>query len=85
MSNKPLLIDTDVHNGIKSPTDLLPYLSKVWNSQWLASGTGLGQPYYSPVGVLRKDAVPDDGSTSGSGNGYISQRKSNQSELFAGS
>lgn len=66
MNNRTLLIDTDVHNGIKNPKDLLPYMQNVWHTQWLASGTALGQPYYSPVGVLRRDAKPDDDSISGS-------------------
>lgn len=63
---KPLLIDADVHNGIKNREDLLPYLPKAWHQQWLASGTGVGQPFYSPVGVLRRDAVPDSGGNPGS-------------------
>lgn len=67
----PLLIDTDVHNGIKRREDLLPYLPKVWHEQWLSQATGLGQPFYSPVGVLRQDAVPEDGSLPGSDPGYL--------------
>lgn len=63
---KNLLIDTDIHNGMKSNKDLLPYLSKVWHEQWLGQRTGLGQPYYSQVGVLRRDAIPDSGGGSGS-------------------
>ncbi|CAN7443017.1 amidohydrolase family protein [Paenibacillus sp. LjRoot56] len=61
-----MLIDTDVHNGIRDPQDLLPYMDKPWHKQWIGVGTGVGQPYYSPVGVLRRDAIPDDGGSSGS-------------------
>ncbi|OXM84424.1 amidohydrolase family protein [Paenibacillus rigui] len=63
---KPLLIDTDVHNGIQHPNDLLPYMEKPWHKQWIGAGTGVGQPYYTPVGVLRRDAIPEDGGLSGS-------------------
>ncbi|MGG1519341.1 amidohydrolase family protein [Paenibacillus oryzisoli] len=63
---KLMLIDTDVHNGIRHPQDLLPYLDKPWHKQWIGGGSGVGQPYFSPVGVLRRDAVPDRGGHSGS-------------------
>ncbi|TBL76055.1 amidohydrolase family protein [Paenibacillus thalictri] len=65
-SRRAPLIDTDVHNGIKNPRDLLPYLDKPWHQQWIGGGTGVGQPFFTPVGVLRKDAVPDQGGISGS-------------------
>ncbi|WP_127587503.1 amidohydrolase family protein [Paenibacillus koleovorans] len=68
---KPLLIDADVHNGIRDPRDLLPYLDKPWHKQWIGGGTGVGQPYYSPVGVLRKDAIPDEGGSPGSHPAYM--------------
>jgi predicted TIM-barrel fold metal-dependent hydrolase len=65
-TDKPNLIDTDVHNGMKGNEELLPYLAKPWHNQWLATGTGVGSPYYSTVGVIRKDAEPDSGGASGS-------------------
>ncbi len=69
--DRPTLIDADIHNGIKDPRDLLPYLAKPWHQQWLGGGSGVGQPYYSPVGVLRKDAIPDAGGFSGSDPAYM--------------
>jgi predicted TIM-barrel fold metal-dependent hydrolase len=59
------LIDTDIHNTI-NPPDLLPFLPKVWHSQWLAKGSGGGSIYYSPIGYQRRDAVPDEGGLPGS-------------------
>jgi uncharacterized protein len=70
-SDRPTLIDADIHNGIKHASDLLPYLAKPWHQQWLAAGSGVGQPYYSPVGVLRRDAIPDAGGFSGSDPAYM--------------
>ncbi|WP_309120287.1 amidohydrolase family protein [Paenibacillus sp.] len=67
----PALIDADIHNVMKDPRDLLPYLAKPWHKQWLATGTGVGTPYYSTVGVLRRDAVPDDGGPPGSDPAYV--------------
>ncbi|WP_317890090.1 amidohydrolase family protein [Paenibacillus sabuli] len=67
----PGLIDTDVHNDFAAREDLLPYLPKVWHAQWLAVGTGVGSPYYSPVGVLRRDAGPERGGPPGSDPHYL--------------
>lgn len=61
MSEAPRLIDTDLHNAMADPKDLLPFLPKVWHQQWLEDGFGLGGKAWTPVGVLRKDAVPDNG------------------------
>ncbi|CAG7598438.1 hypothetical protein PAESOLCIP111_00225 [Paenibacillus solanacearum] len=66
MSNRPKLIDTDVHNAIAKSKDLLPYLPRVWHEQWSGSGAGATYGWYSPVGVMRKDAVPDGGGPPGS-------------------
>ncbi len=41
-TESPILIDTDIHNIMKNPHDLLPYLAKPWHSQWLTTGTGVG-------------------------------------------
>src|SRR5690554_1007204 len=65
------LIDTDIHNGFKDPRDLLPFLAKPWHKQWLSHGSGVGSPYYSTVGVLRRDAIPDNGGSSGSDPAYM--------------
>ncbi|CAH1191443.1 hypothetical protein PAECIP111891_00005 [Paenibacillus allorhizoplanae] len=64
--NKPNIIDTDVHNAIAHSRDLLPYLPKAWHSYWLSAGPGYGGGWHSPVGVMRKDAVPDGGGIPGS-------------------
>jgi predicted TIM-barrel fold metal-dependent hydrolase len=66
MSEAPKIIDADVHNAIASPKDLLPFLPKVWHAQWMAVGPGYGGGWYSPIGVMRKDATPDNGGSPGS-------------------
>lgn len=66
MEKAPRLIDADVHNAIRDRKDLLPFLPKVWHEQWLSQGIGVGNPYWSPVGVLRKDATPPQGGEPGS-------------------
>ncbi|MBP1994295.1 amidohydrolase family protein [Paenibacillus eucommiae] len=66
MKDVPVLIDTDVHNALRSAKDLLPFLPKVWHSQWISSGIGVGAVYTSPIGGSRKDAVPEQGGSPGS-------------------
>lgn len=66
MQSESFIIDADVHNTIGKLKDLLPYLPKVWHQQWMESGIGVHGQYYSPVGVLRQDAVPDSGGPAGS-------------------
>ncbi|WJH34917.1 hypothetical protein N6H14_01775 [Paenibacillus sp. CC-CFT747] len=66
MRADPFIIDADVHNTLGRLKDLVPYLPKVWHQQWLESGIGVHGQYYSPVGVLRQDAVPDSGGPAGS-------------------
>ncbi len=61
------IIDCDVHNAFRSYTDLLPYLPDVWKPRVTEAGFGgVGPGYFSPVGVMRRDARPDDGSPEGS-------------------
>ncbi len=61
------IVDCDVHNAFRSYTDLHPYLSDVWKPRVTAGGFGgAGTGYFSPVGVMRRDAQPDDGSPPGS-------------------
>lgn len=55
------IIDTDVHNAFRHREDLLPFLPAEWHKQWCATGVGIGSLYYSPVGVIRRDATPDSG------------------------
>lgn len=66
MNPRPKLIDADVHNAIAKSKDLLPYLPRVWHEQWSSTGAGSTGGWYSPVGVMRKDAVPDRGGAPGS-------------------
>ena len=55
------LIDSDVHNALASPNDLLPFLSGYWREEVKARGMNIPHAgYVSPVGVLREDARPDD-------------------------
>jgi predicted TIM-barrel fold metal-dependent hydrolase len=61
MSEAPRIIDTDVHNQIADPKELLPFLPKVWHQQWLESGVGVTGKAFTPVGVYRKDANPAEG------------------------
>jgi predicted TIM-barrel fold metal-dependent hydrolase len=61
------IVDADVHNAFRAYTDLLPYLPEVWRARVTAAGFGgVGPGYFSPVGVMRRDARPDDGSPEGS-------------------
>ncbi len=61
-----LIVDCDVHNAIRDPRDLLPFLPRAWHEQWLATRVGVGAVYYSPVGVMRRDASPPEGGPPGS-------------------
>jgi predicted TIM-barrel fold metal-dependent hydrolase len=61
------IIDCDVHNAFRSYDDLHPYLSDVWKPRVTKAGFGgTGPGYFSPVGVMRRDAKPDDGGPEGS-------------------
>lgn len=66
MGEKPTLIDADVHNAIATPSDLLSHLPKVWHDHWLTVGPGYQGGWYSPIGVMRKDANPEGGGIPGS-------------------
>ena len=66
MSESFKVIDVDVHNE-QNDSALVPYLPEPWKSRVAASGIGMaGSGYYSPVGVLRRDAVPPGGGKAGS-------------------
>jgi len=61
------LIDCDVHQSFRTARDLAPYLSEPWKSRYEDGGPGFGSSgYYSEVGVMRRDAVPNDGGPAGS-------------------
>lgn len=66
MSEAPKLVDTDVHNAVRDLEEFLPFLDEVWHEQWLESGVGVANVYHSPIGVMRDDAVPEDGGSPGS-------------------
>jgi predicted TIM-barrel fold metal-dependent hydrolase len=59
--SQPIIIDADVHHGLRNNRDLLAYLPRVWHDQWLEMGIGVAGVYYSPVGVTRRDASPPNG------------------------
>ncbi|WP_238392330.1 amidohydrolase family protein [Paenibacillus antri] len=61
MLNGMVVVDTDVHNAMKTKYDILPYLPKAWHEEWLEMGMGIARQYYSVVGGARKDANPDTG------------------------
>ncbi len=56
-----VIVDTDVHNGMKSNRDLLPYLPKEWHDEWLEMDLGIAWQYYPVVVGSRKDAMTDEG------------------------
>ncbi|CAG7622147.1 hypothetical protein PAESOLCIP111_02397 [Paenibacillus solanacearum] len=60
------IIDTDVHQSLRSKKDLLEYLPKVWHDPFMMHGIGLSNLFPTPIGVDRKDALPDGGGPAGS-------------------
>lgn len=81
------LVDCDVHPSMRRGLeDLDPYLTTPWRRRigTGASGPGSGDAhreqvsiprnllYVNPAGVLRRDAIPPDGSAPGSDPGYVS-------------
>lgn len=65
------IIDADVHNAFKRRSDLLPYLPRTWHEQWLMMEVGVPVIYYSPMGVMRRDATTYDGDPPGSDPHYL--------------
>lgn len=66
MTEEFKVIDTDVHNE-QPDSALIPYLKEPWRSRVEKSGVGFAYSgYYSPVGVMRKDAIPPNGGKAGS-------------------
>ncbi|MGZ9583664.1 amidohydrolase family protein [Paenibacillus marinisediminis] len=60
------IIDADIHNE-QEDSALVPYLPEPWRSRVAASGIGYsGSGYYSPIGVMKKDAIPPGGGRAGS-------------------
>jgi predicted TIM-barrel fold metal-dependent hydrolase len=60
------IIDTDVHYSMTGKKELLEFLPKYWHERYLAHGIGLANLFPTPIGVSRKDAVPDEGGPAGS-------------------
>jgi uncharacterized protein len=63
------IIDCDLHQRTRSPRDLFPYLSKVYQERIELFDTGLSQRVGYPNGGdrgYRSDSWPDDGSVAGS-------------------
>ncbi|WP_168122135.1 amidohydrolase family protein [Paenibacillus sp. HB172176] len=69
--NHSKVIDCDVHNEFKSHEDLLPYLQQPWKRMVSEFGLRLPFMYNSPIGVLRKDAIPPNGGSPGSDPHYM--------------
>ncbi|ANE46548.1 amidohydrolase [Paenibacillus swuensis] len=65
------VIDCDVHNEFTDHMDLVPYLKEPWKSQVAQFGLRIPFTYASPIGVLRKDAVPPNGGVPGSDPEYM--------------
>lgn len=64
-------IDCDIHQRIKGPKDLYPYLSKSWQKDIDEFGlrlttTGSGGYLNGGTGGYREDSYPDDGTMAGS-------------------
>jgi predicted TIM-barrel fold metal-dependent hydrolase len=57
-TERPLFIDTDVHNAVP---DLLPYLPRAWHAHWRTLGLGGSTNYFNPRGVARRDVTPPNG------------------------
>lgn len=71
VSEAPRLIDTDIHNTLRDREDLIPYLPKVFHQQFREVGFELGGKPFSPVGLVRKDAVPPNGGNPASDPKYL--------------
>jgi len=66
------IIDVDVHNQLRGPGDLLPYLAEPWRSRVAEFGIGMpDRGYPSPIGVLRKDCIPPAGGPPASDPDYL--------------
>ncbi|MFW6058759.1 MAG: amidohydrolase family protein [Phycisphaeraceae bacterium] len=61
---RPLtLIDCDVHQTWRDASELTPYLDPYFAQVGVRMP---GSPYFSPIGVARRDAAPDEGGPAGS-------------------
>lgn len=66
------IIDTDIHNTLKTGEDLYPFLPSYWVSRLKTYGyPPTPSCYQSPVGVMRVDAVCPDGGKPASDPAYL--------------
>lgn len=66
------IIDIDVHNALKSPRDLQPYLPDSWKTHIAESGLGIpGLGYYNPLGFSRQDSKPPSGAPAASDPDFV--------------
>lgn len=70
-ARSPRLIDADVHQALRSPRDLLPYLPEGLHHR---SINPPGAGYHNPHGVMRRDAAAPDGGAPGSDPELIRQQ-----------
>lgn len=71
INSQAKIIDCDVHNEMASHMELVPYLQEPWKKMVAEFGFRIPFMYSSPIGVLRKDAVPPGGGTPGSDWKYV--------------
>ncbi|MDF2718784.1 MAG: amidohydrolase [Paenibacillus sp.] len=62
------IIDVDVHNQLRSPRDLQPYLRQPWKSQGIALPSS---GYPSPISMLRPNCTPPGGGPAASDAEYL--------------
>ncbi len=61
MSHKYRIIDTDIHNTV-SRERMLDFIDEAWKTRLAAGNAGPGHlGYWNPNGVMRADAVTEDG------------------------
>lgn len=75
MIEKYKIIDCDVHNALRSESELAPYFAEPWRNRVARAGLGLMYSgYYSHVGVGRQDAIPPGGGAPGSDPRYVARQ-----------
>lgn len=68
MNSNMKKIDVDVHNHLKSPRDMYPYLPQPWQSQGAALPTS---GYPSPIDFQRENSIPPSGGPAASDADYL--------------
>lgn len=67
-----MLVDCDIHNQPAKPEDIVPYMPPAWRSRGVRLPARAEYPH--PMGALRKDADPPDGSPPGSSPDFLLQQ-----------